>query len=324
MKKVLFIWEVEDNLKEHLKKNLNTTQLNLVFSKGTDDQFYINNAHDADCIVGWRPTKELLEKAKKLKLFVNPGAGVQHLVKFNDYLSKCTVVNGHGNAFFTAEHIVAMLLSTCNRIIPHHQWMLKGKWRLGDKEEISISLKNRKVGFLGYGSINQQVHQFLKSFGCEFYILKKNPDKTQYGPSQLDSFLSKIDVLISTLPHTSETENLIRDKELSLLGKDGIVINAGRGKTFNEKSLFNALKNNIISHAAIDVWYDYEVKEDENGNKYPYSFPFYELDNVLLSPHRAASPFNDLNRWSDVIKNINSLAGNANDYINIVNLEEGY
>ena len=324
MIKVLFIWEVKDELKQYFLEKINTKRVNLIFPESTEENYLIKEAIDSHVIVGWRPTRELLEKASQLKLFVNPGAGVQHLIEFRDLLKDIKVVNGHGNAFFTAEHIMAMLLSLTNQIIPHHKWMLEGKWRLGDKEAISVSLKNRKVGLLGYGNVNKHIHKFLIPYGCEIYILKRQPTRNQYGPNDLDKFLKKIDVLINTLPLTHLTENLIGEKELSLLGKNSFLINAGRGKTINEKALYTALKEKNINAAAIDVWYDYEVKNDENGKKYPYKFPFYTLNNVLLSPHRAASPFNDLERWNDVIYNINCIASSNKKFKNVVDLEEGY
>ncbi|MDF1673820.1 MAG: NAD(P)-dependent oxidoreductase [Vicingaceae bacterium] len=324
MIKVLFIWDVNKKLQEHLKKNLNEYNLELVFPKEVNENFYLKEAPNTEVIVGWRPSEDLLKNAKRLKLFINPGAGIQHLVEHKELLNNCIIVNGHGNSFYTAEHIVAMLLSLSNQIIPHHKWMKEGKWRLGDKEAKSFSLRNRKIGLLGYGHVNHEVHNLLKPFNCEFYILKRNPSKGQYGPNHLTTFLKQIDVLINTLPLTEKTENLITYKELKAIGVNGVVINAGRGKTFNEKDLYNALKNKTISSAAIDVWYDYDAEEDENKNKYPYQFPFYNLDNILFSPHRAASPFDDLNRWDDVIYNLKCIANNQPDLKNIVDLCEGY
>jgi phosphoglycerate dehydrogenase-like enzyme len=324
MIKVLFIWEVQQELQAYWKERIDPSKVNLVFPELTDEKYLLSEAADTDAIVGWKPSAQILQKAKQLKLLVNPGAGVQHLAKHKELLKNITLVNGHGNAFFTAEHILAMLLSITNQLIPHHQWMLEGKWRLGDQEAISVSLKNRKVGLLGYGNVNQQVHEFLKPFGCEVLILKRNPENNQYGTDDLHDFLNQIDVLIATLPQTQKTENFIGEEELELLGKEGILINAGRGKTINEEALFNALKHKTIQAAGIDVWYSYDVKADEQGKKFPYHFPFYELDNVLLSPHRAASPFNDLQRWDDAIHNINCLANHKNDFINVVNIEEGY
>jgi phosphoglycerate dehydrogenase-like enzyme len=324
MKKVLFIWDVKKELREHFMEQLDTNHLNLVFPDKDDEEFYLKHAPDTDVIVGWRPSKELLKAATKLTLFANPGAGVQHLMDLKDSFNDCTIINGHGNAFFTAEHIMAMVLSVTNQLIPHHQWMLEGKWRLGDQEAKSISLRHRKIGLLGYGNVNKAVHKMLEPFGAAINIYKRNPSKNQFGKNQLHDFLKATDLLIIALPLTSETENLIGKNELELLGEQGIIINAGRGKIVNETALYQALKTKSIAAAGIDVWYDYDVESDEAGKKFPYSHPFYELDNVLLSPHRAASPFDDIDRWDDIIFNINCVAKGNQEFINIVDLEAGY
>ena len=298
--------------------------MTLIFPDDTSEKNLLNHAKDAQVIVGWKPTEQLLDAAKQLKLFINPGAGVQRIVSLFEDRPEIVLVNGHGNAFFTAEHILAMLLSLTNRILPHDQWMREGHWRLGDKEAKSISLKYRTVGLLGYGHVNQLVHQLLIPFGCDINILKRIPENDQFGPEQLYDFLKMIDVLIITIPLTKHTKNLIRKVELELLGKDALMINASRGDIIVEEDLYNALKDRTIESAAIDVWYNYKVEPDEQGKKYPYQYPFHELDNILLSPHRAASPMDNLDRWDDVIENIKRVSQGRTDFLNVVDIEAEY
>ena len=324
MKKVLFIWDVNEDLQTYIRSKTDPKKLQLCFP-GKDEVTLLKEAKNSDAIVGWRPDpKLLLEATQQVKLFVTPGAGVQHLLEHQAALENCTVSNCHGNAFFTAEHIVAMLLSLTNKLIPHHQWMKEGKWRLGDNESKSISLKHRSIGLMGYGKVGQSVHNMLRPFCSSIKIFRNHPEKGQYGYHDIDRFISSCDVLISTLPLTEKTEGIIGQKELKLLGENGILIQAGRGKTIQEKALFEALSNKTISSAAIDVWYDYKVKANNEDKKFPTTFPFYQLDNVLLSPHRAASPMDDLERWDEVIENLNRLGDNRVDFLNVVDLNEGY
>ena len=84
------------------------------------------------------------------------------------------------------------------------------------------------------------------------------------------------------------------------------------------------MKSKSIAGAAIDVWYDYRPEQDETGRKYPYDHPFHELDNVVLSPHRGASPMDDLHRWNEVIENISRYSRGRTDFLNQVDLERGY
>ncbi len=108
------------------------------------------------------------------------------------------------------------------------------------------------------------------------------------------------------------------------MGSDGLLVNVSRGRVIDEESLFCALRDELIAGAAIDVWYDYDPSPDEEGRKYPFSFPFHTLENVILSPHRAASPLDDLHRWDEVIENTRRFAVGHKQLINIVDLTEGY
>jgi phosphoglycerate dehydrogenase-like enzyme len=92
----------------------------------------------------------------------------------------------------------------------------------------------------------------------------------------------------------------------------------------DEESLYHALENRIIQGAAIDVWYEYRPDEDLKGRKYPYQFPFHTLDKVVLSPHRGASPFDDLKRWDEVIENIRRFSEGRRDFLNVVDLDREY
>lgn len=333
---VQFIFQPEQELQLHLLKNTKgNPSVTLKFPSAREVEK--NEFHDissADVIIGGRPTQTVLDQAKNLKVLINPGAGVQHLLpQFFDYFKKnnIRVINSHGNSYFTAQHAVALLLAFCNKIIPHHQWLKNGKWRTGDDEAISTPLKGRHIGLLGYGAINQKVHHFLSGFDVRFSILNNHQlnhtyenCETVYDQKKMTSFLEVIDTLIIAAPLTKLTKNMIKAPEIELLGKEGILINVGRGQIVNEKDLYQALKKKQILGAAIDVWYDNNPKKSAEGKIYPFRYPFYELDNIVLSPHRAASPMIDLRRWDEIIENINSISQGKKDLLNLVNIEDGY
>ncbi len=334
---VLFAWEVNPRLKSYLQSKLDTfPNLNLIFPKSLDEKRLLDYAPKADIIVGWRVKDEIKLAAKKMKLFINPGVGIKHHVEFFRNLNKersVLLINGHGNAYFTAQHTVAMLLTFLNKIIPHHNWMVEGKWRMGDKEASSTPLRHRKVGLLGYGHINQLVHRFLQGFDLEFSILRKDWSKppvnyptpiNKYKVFELSDFLKWSDILVIAVPETTSTVGMIGKEEINLLGEEGVLINVSRGSVVVELDLFNALKQKRIAGAAIDVWYEYSPEPDKNNQKFPFHYPFHELDNVLMSPHRAASPFSDLERWNEVIENITRLYRGEENFLNVVDLEAEY
>ena len=322
--KVVFIWKVNDKLKSYLQSGLSSVKnLELIFPPAIDEKALLTICSDAQIIIGWKPTEKLLRAAVKLQLFINPGAGIQHLVSFFKEINQSRnvkLINGHGNAYFTAQHGVALLLTLANKVIPHHLWLKEGKWRLGDKQAKSIPLKYRKIGLLGYGHVNKHIHKMLQGFTNDIQFIKND----QKDINELNKFLKQIDILICAVPFTSKTKNLLKMKELKLLGENGIVINLSRGQIINEKDLYEALQNKLIQSAAIDVWYDYDPIPDEQNRKYPFHYPFHELENIVLSPHRAASPFDDLKRWDEVIENISRLAKGKCEFLNTVDLVKEY
>jgi D-3-phosphoglycerate dehydrogenase len=333
---VLFIWDVRDELREFLENGLEGVEhVKLVFPEDVEESTLLGIAPHADIFVGWRPTRKLLDDAERLQLFINPGAGVQHHIETFREINetrKVTLVNGHGNSYFTAQHAVALLLSLTNKIIPHHKWMSDGHWRRGDDHARSMPLRKRKVGLLGYGAVNSKVHGFLSGFDVEFSILKRSwtgdeelqTPAAKYTQSELKDFLQEIDTLIAVVPLTSETKGMLGIDELKELGPEGLLVTLARGDVIDEKGLYTVLKDGFIAGAAIDVWYDYKPEPDDEGRLYPFNYPFNELDNVILSPHRAASPFSDLERWNEVIENIKRFADGRTDFLNIVDLEREY
>ncbi|TFG33576.1 hypothetical protein EU527_07880 [Candidatus Thorarchaeota archaeon] len=333
---VLFIWDVREELQNYLHQGLKEVEgVNLLFPKDVSEESLHQLAPRADILVGWRPSRELLDTAVRFQLFINPGVGVQHLIGTFRELSKdrdVILINGHGNTYFTAQQAIAMLLALTNKIILHHTWMKEGLWRRGDDFAKSTPLRELKIGLLGYGAVNRKVHKFLSGFEIEFLILKRSrggrrklPTKAKlYTPDELEKFLKEVDILFVAVPQTEETMGMIGKKELELLGENGIVVNIARGIVIDEEALFEALSKNIIAGAAIDVWYDYNPEPDSEGRRFPTRFPFHSLDNVVLSPHRGASPTDDLKRWDEVIVNIRKFAEEQYDFINIVQLDRGY
>ncbi|MFX1456172.1 MAG: NAD(P)-dependent oxidoreductase [Promethearchaeota archaeon] len=335
--KVCFVSNIPEPVKEYFLDKLKPYEnIRLDFLTSPSQNNFADFVKDAEILVGWRPTEKLFTQALKMELFINPGAGIQHLIEFfrkENTKRKVMLINGHGNSYFVAQHAVALLLTLMNKIIPHHQWMEEGKWRTGDEDAVSIPLRFKKVGFLGYGAINQKIHRFLKGFDIEFAILRKHWDKQtvalpskaeRFELAQIHEFLKSIDILFVALPLTSLTKGIIKKRELELLGKDGLVVNVARGDIIDEESLYFSLKENLIAGAAIDVWYDYKPESNKEGRRYPFHFPFHKLNNIILSPHRGYSPFSDLLRWDEVIENIKRMAMGRTDFINIVDLDEEY
>ena len=103
------------------------------------------------------------------------------------------------------------------------------------------------------------------------------------GPADLPDLLGHADFLIVTAPLSEETRGIIGAKELARMPAGAYLINVARGPVVEEQALYQALAARRIAGAAIDVWYNYP--RDNSAPVLPSDYPFYGLDNVLLSPH---------------------------------------
>ena len=334
---VLFALDAPRDLRDHLEKALaNNPEVRLSFPAGAPDRDgLVSLAPGADVIVGWRVDPEVLDAATRLRLFIFGGVGAQGMLAPIRELNErqpVTLVKCVANTYATAQHAVALLLALTNRVIPHHNWMVAGHWRRGDDYAASTILRDRRIGLLGYGDVNRKVHRFLAPFDVSFAVLSRSGEMDpqwlprmaeNYHGGQLNEFLEAVDILFTGVPLTDETRGLIGRPELELLGPRGLLVNIARGPVIDEQALYEALRDRTIAGAAIDVWYQYRPEPDEQGHLRPTDYPFHELDNVVLSPHRAASPVFDLRRWDEVVEHIQRFA-HGESAVNVVDLERGY
>ncbi len=323
---VLLIWEPSKQLLDYFKSQIPQADFNII---GED-----YDPTTIEVMIGWRPTVELLNSCSNLELFINPGAGVQHLIPiFRSSNITPVLVNNHGNAYYTAQHAVAMLLALSSRLFIHDNAMRQGIWRTGDSLAKSLPLRELNVGLLGFGKINQNVYRMLQGFDCKFSILKRkweddniNNHIGRFTPDTIDDFLSVLDALIVAVPLTQKTSKLLGKREFDIMKSNLVLINVARGDVIDQESFYNALETKKIDSAGIDVWYDYSPKE-ENNKKFPFEatkYPFYKLENVILSPHRGASPFDSIKRWDDVIKNLKMFLDGGDNFVNQVDLDLEY
>lgn len=151
-------------------------------------------------------------------------------------------------------------------------------------------LHGRTALILGCGSIGIRVARICRAMGMKVVGVRRAKAPTDptwmHGFSELQSLLPKAHALIVTAPLTSETRGMIGAVELALMPPGGILVNVGRGAIVDEEALFGALKSGHLAAAGIDTWYTYP-KGDEPC--LPSRFPFHDLENVTMSPHRGGA-----------------------------------
>jgi phosphoglycerate dehydrogenase-like enzyme len=332
----LFLNPHSDQLIGYIERGLEGIDARILIPPDGEREGLLAMVPEADILIGWRSDMELLTSATRMRLFINPGTGIsQHLDHFRELRKTRDVVlaNGHGNSYSVAQHTVALTMALANKVIPHHRGMVDGRGSAGGPG--TTYLRDITVGLLGYGAINKKVHKFLSGFDLGFAACRYSWDKdpgpfateiSKYTPDRIADFFRESDVVISALPTTAATEGCVTSAELALLGESGLFVNVGRAGAVVQEDIFRALKEGMIAGAALEVWWGGKKTGDqaETDRQDPYQFPFHELDNVVMSPHRGADSGGDLRRWDEVIENIKRMHAGRDDFVNVVDIDLEY
>jgi phosphoglycerate dehydrogenase-like enzyme len=288
---------------------------------------------DFEILVAGRPTAEQIEASPHLLAVVIPFAGVPPETKslLSGYPA-ITVHNLHHNADATAEMAMALLMSAAKCIVPIDRAFRSNDWRPRYRPNPSVLLKGKNATILGYGDIGRRVARMCLALGMSVRAIRKSMKGkseesngvTLHSASDLDRLLPQSDVLIVCLPLTEETHGLLDAGALSALPQGAIVVNVGRGPIIEEEALFQALKSGHLHAAGLDVWYNYPNEEGTRADTPPSNWPFAELDNVVMSPHRAGgSQGNELLRVRALAALLNPFA-EGGKIANRVDLDAGY
>jgi phosphoglycerate dehydrogenase-like enzyme len=283
-------------------------------------------------LVAGRPSRELLEQSDCLEALVIPWAGVSESTAsmLKDY-PHIGVYNIHHNAGAAAEMAITLMLTAAKRVIPAHNGLMQGDWSIRYGLDNSMLICGSDVLVLGWGSIGQRTGLICRSMGATVRGIRRTADTSDetagvFPPERLHDLLPGTDILIVCIPLTQATRGIIGDDELSLLPSHAVLVNVARGAVVCEESLFRHLKTGSIGAAGLDVWYTYPESEDARKATPPSDFPFRELENVVMSPHRGGAfgvrKLEQL-RIEYLADAINALAG-GNEPLGRVNLAQGY
>ena len=252
-------------------------------------------ASDTHILVTGFPERDHLVACPHLQALVIPFAGFPEPTRrlMLDF-PHIAVYNLHHNAAPTAEMALALLLAAAKFIVPIDRTFRTHDWSPRYAPDQSVTLDGKTALILGFGHIGQRVGSYCQTLGMEVLAIRRRPGKailpglqaSVQPPGALPELLPQADVLVITLPFTPETDGWIGAKELAMLPHDALLVNVGRGRIVDQAALYQALKDRIILAAGLDVWYNYPSQTDMRQNTPPADFPFHELDNVVMSPHR--------------------------------------
>jgi len=248
---------------------------------------------DVRILIAGRPTREELDALPDLETLIIPWTGIPlETLELARGRRGLKVHNLHYNAAPTAELAVALLLAAAKRIIPFDRELRQGDWSMRYEDSGVILLDGKHALILGYGRIGQRIARALEGLGVVVSAVSRSGQgrlPRLYSQDKLQDLLPHADFLIVALPLTRETKGMVSDKELGLLPSSAVLVNIARGSIVDQKALYQALAEKRIAAAGLDVWYNYPEYEAARRNTMPGDYPFQELGNVVLSPHRAAN-----------------------------------
>ncbi|MFI5211972.1 MAG: 2-hydroxyacid dehydrogenase [Ignavibacteria bacterium] len=304
---ILFLFTPNDRWNEHFQK-LKSEFPETEFTAVSDPEGRLEALKTADAVVSGRLTESEVNEALKLKAVIVPFTGLNNFPV--DVLERRNILifNTHANAPFVAEHAFSLALALLGRIPEFHDDLKKGIWsRSHESEDLWTTIRGKTIGIAGLGHIGLNIAKYAKAFDCKVLGLKRNTEKKKIEnvdelTGDIKYFAETGDVIFAALPLSDTTKNMF-DWNILKEMKGKYLVNVGRGDTVNEEALYRALKEGILAGAALDVWYKYPGKNPEPV--YPANLPFWELPNVLFSPHKSSHTPEAVNAMiDDTVNNI--------------------
>ncbi|AXT21051.1 hydroxyacid dehydrogenase [Flavobacteriaceae bacterium AU392] len=234
--------------------------------------------------------KTFLDKGTNLKFIGRVGAGLENIdIAYANKKGIYLISAPEGNRNAVGEHTLGMLLSLFNKLNKADIEVREGKWFRENNR--GIELDGKIVGLIGYGNMGKAFAKKLRGFDVEVlcYDIKPNVGDINAKQVLLKEFQEKVDIVSLHIPQTPLTLKMINSRFISEFKKPFWLLNTARGKSVVTTDLVDALRQEKILGAGLDVL-EFEKSSFESlfSEKLPEAFQYLiNAKNVLLTPHVA-------------------------------------
>ena len=312
------LWSAPAWLGERIRRDFPQIEV----EQGNTYENLAEHIRDAEIFFGWSLRGEQVRAAKKLRWIHSTAAAVHQLMSPELRASDVIVTNSrsvHGPV--VAEHAISLMFALAKRLPDAVRYQQQHVWA---QEQISYQnphpteLASSTLGLMGYGAIGTEVARSSVALGMRVLVVRQHPyeengpDLPQnetfssrasatgfaaqaeacagrsrsgsrfetFGPDRLDEVISESDFLVLAAPLTEKTRHIINAERLARMKPTAYIINVARGALIDEAALVEVLRNRRIGGAGLDVFDQEPLAADS---------PFWDLDNVLITPHTAAT-----------------------------------
>ncbi|ESS07467.1 MAG: lactate dehydrogenase related dehydrogenase [uncultured archaeon A07HB70] len=227
---------------------------------------------------------DLFDALPGLEVVGKPGSGIDNIDTAAATARGITVTHTPGlNADSVGEFAVGMLVSLLRKLGPSERHLRDGGWR--SPEWWGRELRGETVGLLGLGATGTATAERLRPFGPDLlahdpYVDTTHADAAGVEFVGFDELFERSSVLSVHVRLTDETRGAIDADALSRLGTDGVVLNTARAEVIDRDALYDALREDRLAGAALDVFHDEPPAPDD---------PVFDVANVLTTPHLAGA-----------------------------------
>ncbi len=259
-----------------------------------DSETLIERSKDAEIVVlsNFQYRKDVIEKCPNLKMICVAFTGVDHVDI--DYCKDrgITVCNCAGySTVAVADLVFGLLINIYRNIVECNIVTRKGGTKNG---LVGFELEGKKFGVMGTGAIGMRVANIAKAFGCEVYAYSRTvKEGKEIKYVDLNTLLSTCDVISLHVPLNENTKGLINEENIKLMKKNAVLINTARGPVVDSKALSDALKNNIIAGAGIDV---FEIEPP-----IPVDHVLFDAPNLIVTPHVAFATKESMVKRAEIV-----------------------